>query len=470
MTTSARVYDVRSVAREPHGADQALLEPHDAAVRHRWLRDIASDAYIYGLPLVHQYFVLHDLALDSEGDQYVGFDRFLHETDRAGPGYRPFRTPNADTLYSHAWIDLSNGPVELHIPPMGDRYFTAHLLDAFGESVNLSTRTLGTEGGTVWLALPEWAGECELPEGVALTTLASPYMWLLLRVFVRDDADLPMARRCQESVRLRRTTPRAGAGHWLPVTGDAGDLDPLGFLRVLDFCLRRQGYPVQDEALVARFTVLGVAGPESFDRGARSEDDLAAVRAGFSDAEALVRDAVLRRGFTAAGGWRTLDSGTYGHDHLQRAATCFVGLGATVRAESGAYTTFVDGRGERLDGSRDLVLVLAPPPPVDAFWSVSAYDADGRDLVTNELGRYSVNSHTPGLVVDTDGSVRVELTSTAPSDAPANVLPVPPGHYYLVVRAYLGHRAVVDGTWTPAPVQTARERSRDDHIDTAEER
>jgi hypothetical protein len=89
---------------------------------------------------------------------------------------------------------------------------------------------------------------------------------------------------------------------------------------------------------------------------------------------------------------------------------------------------------------------------VDAFWSVSAYDVETRELVANPAERYSVNDHSRGLVVGDDGSVELTLTSRAGADAEANILPVPPGRFYLVLRAYLGGEAVLDGSWTPPPV------------------
>lgn len=83
--------------------------------------------------------------------------------------------------------------------------------------------------------------------------------------------------------------------------------------------------------------------------------------------------------------------------------------------------------------------------PVDGFWSLSVYDADGF-FAPNDLGRYSVNSVTAQR--DADGGVTINLGG---DPALPNQIPLPAG-WNATVRLYRPHREVVDGTWTfPAP-------------------
>ncbi|GGO75129.1 DUF1254 domain-containing protein [Nocardioides deserti] len=437
--------------------------PADGSELDALTRSLVRDAVVYGLPVVLQYEHLLHLALDPDHPSYVGFNVLRHEDAPAGPAYTGFKTPNADTLYSSAWVDLTGGPVALDVPAMGARYYTAHFLDLFSNAVNLSTRTLGADGGRVWLATTDWEGE--VPEGTRVLRVATPYLWLLLRVFVRDADDLPIGRVFQRLVTLTPVAaspdvaPDAGEGDaddqvlWPVLSAPAEELGAEEFLAVLDHCLRHSPHPAQEDALVHRFAAIGVGGRTAFDCDGWSWSRREALRQGYDDALALVRSVLTRRGIPAGdAGWRTLRSGTYGFNYLHRAATNYQGLGATIREESGPYTTFVDGSGEPLDGGRDYLLRLDPPPPVDAFWSVSAYDVGTRELVANPAERYSVNDHSRGLLVGDDGSVELRLTSRAGADAGPNVLPVPPGRFYLVLRAYLGGEAVLDGSWTPPPV------------------
>jgi hypothetical protein len=450
MTTSysLRDVDLLSTSTLPD------LVPTDPEVRDPWLRSLARDAAVHGLPAVLQYEHLHALAVDATDPDHVGFNALRHDAAPAGPEYVRFRTPNADTLYSHGWVDLTSGPVQLDVPAMGPRYYTAHFLDMWSNAVNLSTRTLGPEGGRVWLTTTDWAGEA--PESVRVVRMSTPYQWLLLRVFVRDPDDLEEARALQQAVRLTPTgRPADGDGRapWPRVSGPAEDWDALEFFTVLDDCLRRNGCPVEESALVARFRALGIGADQPFDAARAPEHLREALRVGHAEALAVVRSVLTLRGVAAGGnGWRTLHSGSYGVNHLHRAATNYQGLGATVREESGPYTTFVDSAGDALDGSRDYVLRLDPPPPVDAFWSLSAYDRETRHFVPNPADRYSVNDHSRGLVTADDGSVEIRLTSRTTGAEGPNTLPVPPGGFYLVLRAYLGRAPVLDGSWTPPPV------------------
>jgi hypothetical protein len=416
-----------------------------------WARALAAEATVYGLPSVYQYVQMHGLAVDRSSPAYVGFNALRHDTRPAGPGYEGFKTPNVDTLYSHAWLDLSAGPVDLYVPGMGHRYYTAHLLDAYSNSVNLSSRTLGPLGGTVRLVTTDWTGA--VPTAVPLLRLATPYTWLLLRVFVRDVDDLLAARALQTQVTLTPTGGPPPARPWPTVPSDAEALDAVSFLRLLDVCLRHNGHPVQEDALVHRFRGLGIGNAEPLDPQRWSPSLRRAAEDGHAEGMELVRAVRGQRGEAAGtGGWRTLHSGAYGFDYLLRASTNYVGLGGNVREESGAYTTFVDADSAMLDGHSSYRLRLAPPPPVDAFWSLTAYDAETRELVENPLGRYAVTDRTRGLPRQDDGSVELLVGGPEP-DASEAWLPAPPRRFYLVLRAYLGRQEVLDGTWAPHPVR-----------------
>src|SRR5699024_9438997 len=138
-------------------------------------------------------------------------------------------------------------------------------------------------------------------------------------------------------------------------------------------------------------------------------------------------------------------------NYLHRAATNFVGLGGTTREESGPYTALIDADGVQLDGRAGPYRLRFTPPPVDAFWSVTVYDRATRGLVPNPLERYAVNTLTEGLRPRSDGSLLLHLDHE-PGPEDADWLPIPQAPFYLVLRAYLGRREVVDGTWIPSGV------------------
>ena len=143
------------------------------------------------------------------------------------------------------------------------------------------------------------------------------------------------------------------------------------------------------------------------------------VRQGLSRA-AAIGTALLRQQFlsgdwaTIVNGWRYPPSqeGRYGDDFLARAADqSLAGIAANDPAESVYLVTFEDVHGAALDPGRRYKLHFTAEglPPVDAFWSLTAYTAEDLNLVPNTARRYSVGDRTPDLQWDNDGGLTIHL-------------------------------------------------------------
>lgn len=106
-------------------------------------------------------------------------------------------------------------------------------------------------------------------------------------------------------------------------------------------------------------------------------------------------------------------------------------------------------RGRPLEGAHRYALRFAPPPPVRAFWSLTAYDSPGGHLVANAADRYTIGSRTAGLVHGADGSLTLHLSAERPADPAdaANWLPVPAGRFRPVLRLHVPDQAVLDGNY-----------------------
>jgi hypothetical protein len=96
---------------------------------------------------------------------------------------------------------------------------------------------------------------------------------------------------------------------------------------------------------------------------------------------------------------------------------------------------------EHADGETAYELTVKDVP-VDGFWSISVYNADGY-FEKNEAGAYSVNSQT--ATPNADGSFTMRFGG--PDEAAPNYLPIVPGWNY-TVRMYRPRQAILDGTWT----------------------
>jgi len=430
--------------------------PGDDGYRQTLIRTLALDAALYGMPGVLQYAHLYKQAVDGSGPGYTGFNRFAHDRELAGPGYRAFKTPNADTLYSNAWLDLTAGPILITVPGFGTRYYTLNFLDMYSNATNISTGTAGGDGGRYLVATTSWTGP--IPEGAVLFRVATSYMWLLMRIFVDGPDDLAAARRLQDVVRLEPLTPAEPDPSWFPwASPEAVRRDWRTYYRVLDFLLGSVAHPAQEDALVYRYRLIGLGADAQWDpRGL----DRTACQA-FEDGYRLAMDmAVSVRSQLGVplgpGGWSRGYPAAYGFNYLRRAATNLVGLGATVVQENQAFMCWRDADARPLDGSKaSYEFTLAGLPPVEAFWSLSAYDARTLEFHPNELDRYVISDRTRGIEWNEDGSLTVRLQSGQPADG--NWLPVPPGPFYLAMRAYRPKPALLSGAWRPPPVRPAAE-------------
>lgn len=84
-----------------------------------------------------------------------------HVRTLSGPNDRAVTTPNNDTLYSTAWLDLSRRPVRITVPELQGRYYSIALLDPFTNNFEMiGRRTVGTRPATFLLVGPAWTGTC----------------------------------------------------------------------------------------------------------------------------------------------------------------------------------------------------------------------------------------------------------------------------------------------------------------------
>ena len=433
-------------------ADQFLnplaedIVPEDATSRLLHMRHTAYNAAMFGQVAVLTYNQIYAQAVDRNSARFVGFNRFAHDRDLAGPGYATFKTPNADTLYSNAYLDLSQGPVLLTVPPTKGRYYTVNLLDLYGNATNISARTHGTSGGRYMVATTEWGGD--VPQGVTLFRVTQPYMWILMRIEAENPAVVPIVRQLQDAFTLA-PMGRLPADRDFPEPGTIDN--PAAFLKILDWVVEQAGVRNEELAHVHGFRDLGVGGPRTVDEALADDAVKQGVTAGFADARTVIASSVAQNG-VSTNGWREpLDIGRYGFNYNYRASVNSLGTGANVRLENFAFTTFEDADGEPLDGAKhDYVLRMASPPPANFFWSVTAYDRKTQELIPNAERKYLVSDNTEGLIRGEDGSITIIFSQQAGGP---NAIPIPDGPFYLALRAQGPGRKMLDGTWRPTPVK-----------------
>lgn len=109
---------------------------------------------------------------------------------------------NRDTLLTVGWLDLSKGPLRLHVPGMSDRYYSVQFTDPSNNTnfAYVGTRTTGTKAGDYVITGPRWNGQ--LPSPMARVSSPNNSVIVIARVFVESNADLATAYGLSRQIQL----------------------------------------------------------------------------------------------------------------------------------------------------------------------------------------------------------------------------------------------------------------------------
>ena len=356
------------------------------------------------------------------------------------------RAPNADTLYVNAWVDLKNGPVLVETPDMGRRYYTLAFMDLYGKPQHLGTRTNG--GRATRYALIGPAGG-EVPAGYEPFRLATNTAWMLGRILVEGSNDEVAAKASAGAIVMRGIK-----GDAVTEAEPSRPLDSLDYFTILNRALKTLPRVPGEEAMMAGFDSAGFGPNRNFDAAALS----AGQALGFGCALQIGPQVLAKRGFKptrAANGWLMSSAAANpGRDYLLRAEIARDGY-VNDPAESIYPAAIMDSAGTMLNGQHSYRLHFAKGslPPVDAFWSITAYDSRTAQLTENPLRRYAIGDRTKGLRYGKDGSLSIILSASRPRDGIRNWLPIPSGAFHIVTRLYLPKAEALDGRYALPPVE-----------------
>lgn len=460
--TTALLFAVCGSMLVPNGARAQALSDKEAYA-------IAKDAYVYAYPLMLTHTTLQKLsnfAEPIEGDAYGPPNQFHHVRQFADPEAKVVIRTNVDTLYSAAVLDLKAEPMVLSVPAT-DRYFMLPMLSLWTDVFAVpGTRTTGRNAAREFLVVsPQWSGD--VPAGLELIKSPTRYVWIIGRTQTNGISDYQNVYKVQDGMKL---TPLSawGKGDYTPPRHEidpAIDMkaDPPKVVDGMDAAaffgrfaeLLKENPPNQvDYPMVHRLGRIGFKVGESFDLATAPAEIRQAVERGYGDGKALV----LSEGRKAAGigekGWvYTTRSGTYGTDYLYRAAIAQCCVGENLPQDAVYPALSSDGDGQPLDGNNSYVLHFdkGKLPPVDAFWSVTAYDIGGY-FIPNALKRQAIGDRNK-LAANADGSVDIYIQADSPgADKEANWLPVAKAPFTLLMRLYSPREEFLEGKWAPPAV------------------
>ena len=430
---------------------------------------LARDTYICFFPMLMGYRYLFGSFLVPDLPSHMApLNTLGGKPQTLDHTFKDVITPNADTPYSMAGLDLRAEPMVLSVPAIDDRFYHFQFEDLWGHNVHyVGTKATGTGPGTYLLAGPGWDGDA--PADVDdVFRFETDVVFVIGRTQLLGPDDVDGLGRIMAAYDLRPLSARTGDStppaepYGWPVWNDDASRDErfIGLVNaLLPLC---QPFHEDDAPDLERFARIGVGPGEPFDADRLDDATRDAIRAGVAEARGAIETKVGDLG-RKVNGWAVMevfgDRAWYDGDHLLRAAGAMGGWGGNDLSEAAYPMARKDSDGEPLSGDHRYRLELTTEPPADAFWSFTMYDTsyDGTAgyLVENPIGRYLVNSTTEGLVRGNDGSLTLYIQHDEP-DTPegrANWLPAPAGPFYLTLRVYLPQQAMLDGSWNPPPVE-----------------
>lgn len=431
--------------------------------------EIAVEAYVYAYPLVlleTTKRVMTNVAQPTEFghapvNQFGSMKQFPDAT------FTDVVRPNADTLYSILWFDVSDEPLVIEIPDSNGRYYLLPMLDMWTDVfASPGSRTTGNGKQVFVIANSTWQGS--IPDGAALLRSPTNGGWVIGRVKTDGVDDYPNVWKFQEKL---TATPLSAYGQpYTPPLGvvnknqdmsspadQVANLSALEFFQLFCDITVKNPPHANDYPILARMSRIGLEPGKFF-----SVTNAEVIKA-LTVTPVTARERIIKRASQAgivANGWRIrLDGiGTYGTDYLSRASVAYFGLGANTVEDAVYPSALQDVSGKPFASDKKYLLHFNKNqlPPVNGFWSLTMYNAK-QLFAANSINRYAIGDRNK-LAFNADGSLDIYIQRASPgANKESNWLPTPAeGNFSMNLRLYWPKFTVIDQNWIPPAVKSVK--------------
>ncbi len=448
-----------------------------AAAKVKEAVEIATDAYVYGYSLITTDVTRVQMSNVDKLETLRGpMNQFVNVPRYPPADYRGVSAPNADTLYSLAWLDLAEPLVFSH-PDMGKRFHLFPMIDLWMTIyASPGSRTGDGKAANYLLTGPDWKGD--VPKGMKHIPAATRYIVILGRTYADGtEKDYKAVNALQARYKItplaawgkpfKYTAPPVNPNPGFSMTdkpqevilalGTAGYFDMMAKLMCKD-----SPAAAADAPMLARMAKIGLEPCKPFELGKLDP----AVQAALKDLPQVALKRVEESKDKSMGqvvdGWViTKGLGVYGTDYMKRAVVAAFGWPANLQNDAVYPYTEVDSAGQKLTGANRYTLTFpkGQTPPVNGFWSITMYQIDqGWWFVPNPLNKFTVSPRN-NLKANPDGSVTLYFQNESPGkDKEANWLPAPKGEFLPMLRMYWPSDkdpSILNGTWKPPAVVKA---------------
>jgi hypothetical protein len=433
---------------------------------------LAAEAFIYGYPLVYN---THEIVRFPSGPNLVSsepvpYNKFGYARHLLTPKAH-FVSPNNDSMYLIAICDVRSGPLVLHVPDTQDRYYVLQFVDAWTNNfAYVGRRATGTKEGRYLLVPHEYKGD--VADGMQVIHVPTGLFVIVGRLTVNGEVDLPVVHALQDQFTITSLNDNQA----IPGVPQA---DPrvgkeLKWWEEFRVALAAFPPPAADAPFLAiceKFGLMDAESPYVNPDPGLAQLLVAGQKAAEEKLEELVKNAAK-----PVNGWQNvLKIFDYNIDYFEigtikspdwmipdrkiayvtRAVAARAGLWGNHGYEAAYQIIYVDADNQPLSSEHRYELHMPVPPPVDAFWSLTMYDAHQFYLVDNVINRYSIGDRTPGLKYGPDGSLTIYMQKDSPGpDKESNWLPTPQtGNFRPIMRMYQPKEPILNGTYLLPPIK-----------------
>jgi hypothetical protein len=429
--------------------------------------EIAIDAYIYAYPLV-----LMDVSrqvMNGAGTKSgltAPLNQFHHMRTFPDATFTAVVRPNADTLYSSLWFDVTKEPLVIDVPDSGGRYYLLPMMDFWTDIfASPGKRTTGTGPQRILLVGPHWEGT--VPDGVEFVRAPTGSGWLIGRTQTDGKADYPNVHKFQAGLNAAPLHTAGGDHSPAQLKADpsisreapgeqVAKMSAATFFAHFAEATRDNPPHANDYPILSRMKRIGLEPGRSFDFARATQQTQAALEKAVPVAQDKIKG-YLTNSSRQVDGWGMVMSpiGTYGTDYLKRALIANMGLGANTIEDAFYPTANAQADGKPFESSQKYRLHFTADeiPPARAFWSLTMYN-DRQFFAANPINRYAIGDRDK-LKFDGDGSLTLYIQRESPGkDLESNWLPAPQsGNFTMNLRLYWPKPAALDGTWKPPAIQ-----------------
>ena len=433
--------------------------------------EIGVQAYTYAYPMIMME-VTRRVSTNVEAPRgpFAPMNQFAHLRAFPDHKFREVVRPNADTLYSIVWFDVAKEPLVVSVSDTGGRYYMLQMMDMWTDVfATPGSRTSGTKAANFAIVGRAWNGT--LPDGFVRLRSPTSMGWIIGRTQTNGAADYENVHRIQDGYTLtplskwgKRYSPPAKSPvnpTWdmkTPPPVQIANMSAEVYFELFATLLKNNRPHELDWNIVEQLKQIGIIPGEDFEFSKLPRNTQESLERAVGDAQEMIAGKAEHAGELISG-WMIAREvmGNYGTSYLQRAYVARIGLGANVPEDAIYPMSIVDGDGRPYNGrySYSLHFDKDKLPPINAFWSLAMYDAEGY-FVGNPINRFSIGDRDK-LEFNNDGSLDIYIQHDTPGRyKESNWLPAPTGDFNLVMRLYWPKTSILTGEWNPSAVKRGK--------------